>query len=129
MTKSFTHITVMFCTIAHHRAGIVTSFPRATVSIGNSRRSTIAFPNFLSLHMIAVLAKCGHTHKAFTEYYDTEKFQTADAVRRDVFLAVDFMRSDAVTIHLIKIGTIFAGLKAVIVKHYKRTQTQQQRVG
>jgi hypothetical protein len=68
-------------------------------------------------------------HQAFTELCHPEEFQPVDSFRRQVFLAVEYMRSEELMVPFREIGTIFRVLKATIVKHFQRAQTERQNVG
>jgi hypothetical protein len=55
-----------------------------------------------------------HARCAFSELYNTDEFQAADSFRRQIFLSVDYLRSDRLTIPLSGIGTIFGVSKSTI---------------
>jgi hypothetical protein len=68
-------------------------------------------------------------HNLFTELYNTDEFQRADSFRDQIFLAVEYLRSEEVSIPFSAIGTLFGVSKATIAEQYQRALVTRQRVG
>lgn len=65
----------------------------------------------------------------FTELYHTDEFQEADSFRRQIFLAVEYLRTDGVSFPWSAIGTLFGVSKATVTKHYQRYLAPRQKIG
>jgi hypothetical protein len=68
-------------------------------------------------------------HNLLSELDNTDEFQAADSFRRQIFLAVDNLRDDEISIPFRVIGTIFGVSKAIIAKQYQRPLTTRQNIG
>jgi hypothetical protein len=77
-----------------------------------------------NLDDISEQARC-----ACSELQNTDEFQAADSFRRRIFLSVDYLRSDGLTIPFSEIGMIFGASKATVLKHDQRELNERQKVG
>jgi hypothetical protein len=68
-------------------------------------------------------------HIAFTELYHTDKFQQTLSFREHIYLMVDYMRTDGLSILFRELVIIFGVSKETIVEHYQPSLVQHQKAG
>jgi hypothetical protein len=68
-------------------------------------------------------------HLAFCELSNTPEFQSISPFREQISVAVDYMRTDSLSIAFSQMAGIFRGSKGTIIKHYQRGQSESKCVG